>query len=151
MGILSRKVSCPTELDWNEAKRIVRFLIHTMDYGLKLDGSTRDVEQNLEGYCDADWAGDTIDRKSASGYLFRLEEATISWTSRKQSSVTTSTMDAEYVALLEATQYAVFLRRLNLKQTRATVIHQDNKGCMDFVAFEDRIRRNRAAVLSVQG
>lgn len=137
VGILSRKICCPTELDWTEAKRILRYLIYTRQYKLKLGGP---VMWELVGYSDADWAGDANDRKSCSGFLFGLGRATVSWTSRKQSCVTMSTMEAEYVALSEAAQEAVWLRgllkELNEEQTKPTVIFEDNRSCFDFAVLD---------------
>ncbi|KXJ68647.1 hypothetical protein RP20_CCG011330 [Aedes albopictus] len=56
-------------------------------------------------------------------------------------------MEAEYVALSEATQQAIWLRRLlgelNVDQNCATIIHEDNKGCMDFVALDQQKRRSK--------
>ncbi|XP_065073043.1 uncharacterized protein LOC135697357 [Ochlerotatus camptorhynchus] len=138
VGILSRKVSCPSVTDWTEAKRIVRYLLHTLDYGLTLGRG--DCELLLSGYCDADWAGDSTDRKSCTGYMLSNPQVTVTWVSRKQSCVAMSTMEAEYVALSEATQEVVWLRRLltelNENQRRPTVIFEDNKSCLDFVALD---------------
>ncbi|XP_065094362.1 uncharacterized protein LOC135714875 [Ochlerotatus camptorhynchus] len=81
VGILSWKVSCPSVTDWTEAKRIVRYLLHTVDYGLTLGRS--DCELLLSGYCDVDWAGDSTDRKSCTGYMLSLGGGTETWVSRK--------------------------------------------------------------------
>lgn len=48
---------------------------------------------------DADWAGDHADRKSTSGYAFILKGSPVSWESKKQSSVSLSTSEAEYIAI----------------------------------------------------
>eukprot|EP00794_Sanderia_malayensis_P020979 gene20979-biopygen15484 len=66
----------------------------TLDYGLRFE----DGEFKLQGYSDADWAGDINTRKSTSGYVFRLGKATISWKSKKQLVVALSSTEAEYVA-----------------------------------------------------
>jgi hypothetical protein len=65
----------------------------------------------LRGYSDADWAGDLDERKSTSGYTFLLSGRTITWCSKKQSCVTLSTMESEYVACLAAVQETVWLCR----------------------------------------
>ena len=64
-------------------------------------------------YCDADWAN-SLDRKSITGYAFQLVSrgAVISWKSRKQRTIALSTSEAEYMALAEATQEAMFLIQL---------------------------------------
>jgi len=90
------------------------------------------VDDTLTGYSDADWAGDLDDRHSTSGNLFIMAGGTISWTSKKQATVSLSTAEAEYIALSTATQEAIWLRRLladlNRKQSKPTVIMGDNQG-----------------------
>jgi hypothetical protein len=49
-------------------------------------------------YTDADWAGSIDDRRSTSGATFYLGECLVSWLSNKQSSVSLSTAEAEYIA-----------------------------------------------------
>jgi len=56
------------------------------------------------GYCDADWAGDLDNRKSTSGYVFKVSKGAITWSSKKQPCVALSTDEAEYVALASAVQ-----------------------------------------------
>lgn len=67
------------------------------------------------GYYDTDWGGDITDSKSTTGYLFQIGGTTITWQSKKQSYITPSTAEAEYVAMAEAAQEAVWLRQLNQK------------------------------------
>ena len=83
------------------------------------------------GYSDSDRAGDLDDRRSVSGYMFKLCGAPISWRSKKQTSVALSTVEAEYVALSCATQEVVWLRqlmsKLRLEQSKPTLIYEDNQ------------------------
>ena len=69
------------------------YLKGTIDFGLYYDGSH---EYRLYGYTVADWAGSISDRKITSGICFW--SAMSSWFSRKQSSVSLSTVEAEYIA-----------------------------------------------------
>ncbi|GMP68770.1 hypothetical protein CsSME_00028274 [Camellia sinensis var. sinensis] len=82
-------------------------LIGTADYTLCYQSS----DLHLVGYCDADWGGDLDERKSTSGYAFMLSDGAISWSSKKQSCIALSTMEAEFVACSSAVQEAVWLRR----------------------------------------
>ncbi|XP_065087037.1 uncharacterized protein LOC135708814 [Ochlerotatus camptorhynchus] len=106
-SILGRKVSKPTDSDWTEAKRALRYLKGTAGLKLKLGGSV-----SREGYADADRAGDLEDRKSNSGFLFKLGEGTISCTARKKECVTLSSTEAKYVALAEASKELLWLMKL---------------------------------------
>ena len=63
----------------------------------------------IEGYSDADFAGDADDRKSTSGYIFTLAKRAISWKSSKQSVTASSTMYAEFVACYEASGQVTWL------------------------------------------
>ena len=132
VGILSRFMSSPAIKHWVGIKRILRYLKGTCDYGLIFNGGDEDV---LHGFTDSDWAGDVQTRKSTSGYVFKYGNSTISWASRRQSTVAKSTCEAEYVALSMATQEAVWLRRLfvdiGISVDSATCIHADNQGAID--------------------
>ena len=65
----------------------------------------------LVGYSDADWGGDLNEQKSTSGYAFLLSGGAISWSSKKQSCITMSTMEAEFVACSYVVQDGIWLRR----------------------------------------
>ncbi|KAL0561666.1 hypothetical protein IC582_002106 [Cucumis melo] len=69
VGLVSRFMESPTTTHLKVAKRIIRYLKGTLDYGLFYSSSK---EFNLEGYCDSDWAGDTNDRKSTSGWQYYI-------------------------------------------------------------------------------
>ena len=60
-------------------------------------------------YSDSDWGGDLDDRKSTSGYLFKISGGPVSWRSKKQSCVALSTAEAEVMALASAGQEAVWM------------------------------------------
>ena len=114
-------------------KRVLRYLKGTFNYGLKFSVHAERTE--LNGYSVADWAGDVDTRRSTSGYAFQFGNGTISWSSRKQPTVTKSSTEAEYVALSSATQEAIWLRRLMKdlgEQTDApTTIDEDNQGAIE--------------------
>lgn len=141
-SILGRKVCAPTENDWNAAKRVLRYLISTK--GARLEYNS---DAGLIGFSDADWAGDVMTRRSTTGFAFLYAGGAISWGSRLQHCVTLSSMESEYVALGEATQEAVWLRRL-LKDMGETVvgptcIKEDNQGCIQFVQSDRVSRRSK--------
>ena len=67
---------------------------------------------NLEiiGYSNYDYVGCKDIRRFTSGYIFMLFDGPISWNSHKQSLVTSSTLEAEYIAYYEATCHEIWLR-----------------------------------------
>ena len=79
--------------------------------------ASKDVEANengneLYGYSDANWTGGVDTRRSTLGYVLKVPNCIVSWCSKKQESVTKSTTEAEYVALSQATQQAIWMTRL---------------------------------------
>ena len=71
----------------------------------------RKEELKLEGYCDADW-GNGEDRKSISGWVFKLAGGAVDWGARKQASTVLSSIEAEYMALSEAVKSSIWIRNL---------------------------------------
>jgi len=87
---------------------------------------------DLVGWTESNWAQDPDDRRSTSGFAFDVGEGVISWSSKKQPTVATSSVEAEYIASANATKEAVWLRtllrELDLPQKKATIIHANNQG-----------------------
>src|SRR3954471_16654065 len=76
-------------------------------------------------------SGDTNDRRSTSGYLFFLNDGLISWQSRKQNSVATSSTQAEYHSLSTAAKESIWIRQflteIGHQQSKPTTILPDNQ------------------------
>ena len=85
----------PREPHLTAVKRIFKYLKGTITLGLWYP---RDSDFHLIGYSDADFAGCKIDRKSTSGSCQFLGDRLVSWYSKKQKSISTSTAEAEYIA-----------------------------------------------------
>lgn len=85
----------------------------------------------LTGYADSNYAGDPEDRKSVMGYCFFINGA-VSWCSKKQRTVATSTTEAEYIALGHAARESGWIKRF-LNELRisdpikAYTLHGDNE------------------------
>lgn len=105
---LSRFCSDPRKTHWILAKRVLRYLSGTSHLGITYSKT----EENLVAYTDSDWAGDIDDRRSCTGNVLMLSGGPISWKSKKQASVSLSTMEAEYVALAEVSREVVYIKRL---------------------------------------
>lgn len=110
------------------AKRILRYIQGTID--LKLVYHRNSSADILVGYTDSDWANDKNDRKSVSGDVFKVFGNTVSWSSRKQTTVSLSSTEAEYISLSEGACEAIWLRKLlnelGLKCDEPTLIYEDN-------------------------
>uniref|UniRef100_A0AAV1TT31 Polyprotein n=1 Tax=Peronospora matthiolae TaxID=2874970 RepID=A0AAV1TT31_9STRA len=134
VGYVSRFMENPQQEHWTAVKRIFRYLQGTKSHGLRFQPSNK---IDFRGYSDADWAGDHADRKSTSGYTFMLMGAPVSWGSKKQSSVSLSTSEAEYIALSLAIQEGKWVHRLLCEILAAAnepgpdlVIREDNQSCI---------------------
>ncbi|KAH8347582.1 hypothetical protein KR067_009651 [Drosophila pandora] len=90
------------------AKRVLRYLRGTSELQLCFKRTGRDIHC----YVDADWAGDSTDRKSYTGWAFFAAGAAFSWESKKQSVVALSSTEAEYIALSGAAKEAMYIKKL---------------------------------------
>ncbi|XP_047316820.1 secreted RxLR effector protein 161-like [Impatiens glandulifera] len=93
-SLLSRYMAKPTMLHLQIAKGILKYLKGTMNLGIFYKKGSQPEE--LEAYIDTDYAGDSDDRKSTSGYAFLLSSGVVALSSKKQPIVTLSTTEAEF-------------------------------------------------------
>ena len=73
------------------------------------------MDLELDGFCDADYAGDIDSRRSTSGYIFTLGGGAISWRSKLHDTVALSTTEAEYVAAAESAKELLWLKAFLLE------------------------------------
>jgi hypothetical protein len=106
----------PTELHLQAAKRVLRYLKGTVDYGMfyKKNGN-----KQLVAFTDSDYARDIEDRKSISGYIFMLGGGAVSWSSKKQHIISLSTIEAEFMVAIACACQAVWMRRIMEKLNHA--------------------------------
>ena len=107
VGRLARRIAIPTEGDMAAAKVVVRYLKGTTDIGLVYGRAKR-----LAGWADSDWAGHVGTFKSTTVIVSTLHGGPLSWRSRLQGSVTSSTMEAEYVVAPKGVKNSLWLRLL---------------------------------------
>ena len=104
VNILSRKQTNPSVEDWNDVKRLLRYLRGTSFLGLTYKAKTDTLEATTDA-SHRDWN----DSSSTSGYLITLYGDTIAWRSHKQGQNTISTCHAEYLAMSEASRELISL------------------------------------------
>ncbi|XP_022851834.1 uncharacterized protein LOC111373527 [Olea europaea var. sylvestris] len=95
VGVCARYHADPKESHLSSVRRIIRYVSGTVDLGIFY---SRNSNIDLAGYSDADWAGNTDDRKSTTGGCFYMGSNFVAWLSKKQSSISLSTAEAEYIA-----------------------------------------------------
>ncbi|CAI7810723.1 unnamed protein product [Closterium sp. NIES-53] len=108
---LSKVVSCPKAFHLQAAKRVLRYLKGCVKSGIFYPAHSK-PQVELVGFSDADYAGDSADRKSHTGYVYCLNGAAISWQSKRQPVVTLSTTESEYTSMCQCIQEGVWLKRL---------------------------------------
>jgi hypothetical protein len=142
---LSKHMSNPGVKHWQVAKRVLRYLRGTTNYGLTY---TRDLANpnRLIAYADADWATCPETRRSVSAFVVMLNGAAVAWKSKKQGAVATSTSEAEFVAASKAADELVWERRLladlSFPQLTPTPLYEDNRACR--LMSENPVHRERS-------
>ena len=124
---VARFQSKPTTVHWHATKDILRYLKGTRELGLTY--SAVQGGSVPRGYVDASWAEDLNTRKSQTGYALLVGNAAVSWISKLQDSVASSSTEAEYTALAAAVRGALGLRNL------LSVLWPEESG--SFLIFED--------------
>jgi len=132
---LSQFSANPSPEHWTAVKRVFRYLLGTRTYSLTLGACSKDeVSIQLNGYADADWGSNPVDRKSVSGYTFLINDGAIAWSSKKQPTVALSSTEAEYIASTHAARQIIWLRQflseLEFPEQKPTTLHNDNKGAI---------------------
>ncbi|KAF7566042.1 hypothetical protein PtrM4_054760 [Pyrenophora tritici-repentis] len=112
---LARFLVNPSIEHQEAADRVLLYLRKTMNLALELG-----TGEGLQVASDASFADNTLDRKSSQGYAIKLFGGLISWRASKQDTVTTSTTEAELLALSQVAKEAIFTSRL-LRELRVTL------------------------------
>ena len=133
----------PREKHWRFVKQLLKYIKCTRNYSLIYKKQNSTI---LTRYSDSDHAGDLGERTSTSGVIFILSGCTVSWKSTKQATVDISYTEAEYVALSQAAQEAIWLKEL-LKELGYTqkqiTLCGDNLSSMQIVKNPENHNRTK--------
>ncbi|GJS16931.1 ribonuclease H-like domain-containing protein, partial [Tanacetum coccineum] len=117
----------PREPHFSALKRILLYIRGTMPYRLQLFSSTT---SSLVAYSDADWAGCPTTRRSTSGYCVFLGNNLLSWSSKRQVTLSRSSAEAEYRGVANAVAETCWLlnllRELHTPLSTTTLVYCDN-------------------------
>ncbi|KAK1665948.1 hypothetical protein QYE76_054107 [Lolium multiflorum] len=138
----------PRDADWAAVKRILRYVYGTMGYGLSLHASPSTLT-DLVAYSDADWAGCPDTRRSTGGYCVYLGSSLVSWSSKRQPTVSRSSAEAEYHAVAECTWLRQLLSELSCPVDKATVVFCDNVSAVYLSANPVHHRRTKHIELDI--
>ena len=130
VGVCARFQVEPREAHMLAAKNIIKYLKGTINLGLWYP---TDDNIQLSGYSDADFAGDRLDRKSTSGHCQFMGSKLVSWFSKKQACIATSTTESEYMAAGSCCMQVLWLKQ-QLRdyevETGAVPIHCDSSSAI---------------------
>ncbi|RDX95269.1 Copia protein, partial [Mucuna pruriens] len=94
---------------WATVLRILRYIKKTPGQGLLYEDKG---DTHISCYCDADWAGSPIDRRSTTSFCISIGGNVVSWKSKKQNTIARSSAEAEYRAMASTTCELIWVKQL---------------------------------------
>ncbi|WZZ08510.1 hypothetical protein YC2023_094431 [Brassica napus] len=101
VNLVCQRMHAPTVTDFSLLKHILRYLKGTLLYGLHIK---KNEDFSLMAYCDSDWGGCQETKRSTTGFCTILGSNLVSWSAKRQDTVSRSSTEAEYRALPEMAQ-----------------------------------------------
>lgn len=142
VSYLSQFNKCHDDTHWIAAKRILRYIAGTINYGLVFSKS----DKGIEAFADADWANDEVDRKSYTGFVVKVGNCAVFWESRKQKTVALSSTEAEYLALSDVGREIYFIRNLTneiIGRKPTITVFNDNQSAIKIVSNRQHHKRTK--------
>lgn len=141
---VSRCVVNPTSNDWKSVKHIMRYLRDKENLGITYSSNKN---EGLIVYCDSDFAGDPSNSRSTTGYVFMYGGAPVLWKSQRQSLITLSSTEAEFVSLCSTVKTLIWLRRfakeIRMIDDTPTKLLCDNQSAIRIATNEKCVHRTR--------
>ena len=109
VSIVIQFMQSPCDSHWDVVIRILRYIKGTPGQGVLYENKGH---TQIIGYCDADWVGLPIDRRSTLRYCVFIGGNLISWKSKKHDVVAKSSAEAKYQAMALATCELIWLKQL---------------------------------------
>ncbi|GMF36192.1 unnamed protein product [Phytophthora fragariaefolia] len=133
LSTLSQYLDCPREMHWRVALPVLHYLKGTATRGIRFHCSSSN-RTGIRAYADANWGGDKKTRRSTSGVLLLLGGGSVVYKSERQATVALSSAEAEYMALVLATQEVLWLRNvlaaMGFSAEGPTTLQMDNKSAI---------------------
>lgn len=143
INYFSRFQDNATDEHWNQLKRVLRYLKQTTDFKLTfVDGNVTGL---LCAFVDSDWGIDIVDRKSTTGYVLKLFNCPVLWSSKKQRTIVISSTEAEYLTVSDVCHETLWMKSLfkDFCINLGTIsLYEDNQGCI-FIANNLETKRSK--------
>ena len=129
--VCSRFQSNPKVSHLNAVKKIIKYVGGTCDYGLFY---SKESNLSLTDFSNFDWASNTDDRKSTTGGCFYVRANLVAWMSKKQNSVSLSTVEAKYIAAGSCCSQLLWMKKVLTDYALSQdtmVVYCDNSSAID--------------------
>jgi hypothetical protein len=127
VGVVSQFMQTPRKPHYDAMRHILKYIKHILQCGIFYEAKS---QLQVHGYTDVDWAGNVSYRKSTSDFMFSFGSGAISWSNKKQPTITLLSMEAKYRGATITACEIVWLQKLlsNLGQLvdALIVIYYDN-------------------------
>lgn len=107
VSVISRFISNPGKAHWEATKWLLRYPSGSRSWGLIFGSERGDKRCQVLGYADSVYAKDMDKGRSITGYVFMVMGSIVSWKAQLQKVVALSTIEVEYIALIEAVKEAM--------------------------------------------
>ena len=135
INLVCQRMHKPTMADFHILKRVMRYIKGTLTMGLHFKS---DSDSSLQAFCDSDWAGCNETRRSTGGFCTLIGSNLISWSAKRQDSVSRSSTEAEYRCLsdtaAELSWIADLLQELGYSPTKLAAVFCDNLSAVHLTA-----------------
>lgn len=126
---LSSFMNSPMDVHWRAAQRVLVYARDKSEYSINLGGN----DLTLSGHSDSDPAEQREDCRSTTGFILSLGTSPVSWKSRRQPTIASSSTEAEFMGLTDSSREAIWWLNImnefdSIDLTQPIVIYYNNKG-----------------------